>query len=484
MNILVIGNGFDLEHNLPTRYTDFIQYISNREYNNIEEKEIKNEFVNLIKDNMWVEYFKDRIEPNKGWIDFESEISSLVQYLDYMRDKHINNYDYQHRIIANPNFENKTRMTGAMIYERYASRVPKALEKVLSDTPNIYYFNEIYRKNVIVPLVKDLNKLIRALEIYLKVIPESQRCDIISPDIFNKEIDRVLSFNYTDTYERVYVLNKDKNSLLNYGNSDNDKDKIKYDYIHGKAELNHTIEENNMVLGIDEYLKPELRDTEIDFIEFKKYFQRIYKKTGCVYKDWIETIRKDENTIHHMYIFGHSLDITDKEILKELLELDNVKTEIFYYDSDTHIKQIANLVKILGPEQLMKKVYGMNPAITLNQQSPRRFVYSGENTKESVEEFIEHYSKIFGEPTEVKVIDMKEYISRRPILTSIAEDFDMEEPRQLILTNKNGEQMRIRSICNQQIKDIVINRYKFNVNESDIDDGIEIYTGEKRYPLN
>ena len=29
MNILVIGTGFDLEHNLPTKYWDFIMFIKN-----------------------------------------------------------------------------------------------------------------------------------------------------------------------------------------------------------------------------------------------------------------------------------------------------------------------------------------------------------------------------------------------------------------------------------------------------------------------
>ena len=27
MNILIIGNGFDLAHNLPTRYLDFMDFI-------------------------------------------------------------------------------------------------------------------------------------------------------------------------------------------------------------------------------------------------------------------------------------------------------------------------------------------------------------------------------------------------------------------------------------------------------------------------
>ena len=31
MNILILGNGFDLAHGLPTRYTDFLEYC--RAYN-------------------------------------------------------------------------------------------------------------------------------------------------------------------------------------------------------------------------------------------------------------------------------------------------------------------------------------------------------------------------------------------------------------------------------------------------------------------
>lgn len=27
MNILVIGNGFDLAHGLPTKYTDFLKFV-------------------------------------------------------------------------------------------------------------------------------------------------------------------------------------------------------------------------------------------------------------------------------------------------------------------------------------------------------------------------------------------------------------------------------------------------------------------------
>lgn len=51
---------------------------------------------------------------------------------------------------------------------------------------------------------------------------------------------------------------------------------------------------NNLVLGIDEYLKGEARNEDIEFIEFKKFFQRIHKETGCLYKSWLAKMEEQK----------------------------------------------------------------------------------------------------------------------------------------------------------------------------------------------
>lgn len=47
MNILVIGNGFDLEHGLPTKYKDFLDFVQGinllRENANVITKESKSQ---------------------------------------------------------------------------------------------------------------------------------------------------------------------------------------------------------------------------------------------------------------------------------------------------------------------------------------------------------------------------------------------------------------------------------------------------------
>ena len=68
-------------------------------------------------------------------------------------------------------------------------------------------------------------------------------------------------------------------------------------------------------------------------------------------------LNKRPKTIeHHLYIYGHSLDITDKDILSRLIRIDNMKTTIFYYSKEAYANQIANLVKVLGEENLIGMV--------------------------------------------------------------------------------------------------------------------------------
>ena len=132
-----------------------------------------------------------------------------------------------------------------------------------------------------------------------------------------------------------------------------------------------------MVLGIDEYLDSSEKNIELDFIKFKKYFQRIYKKTGCEYKKWLEKIKNNYGILSNIkqlnkyptniYFYGHSLDITDKDILKELILLIGARITIFYYDDSDYIQKIANLVKLIGQDYLCENIYGSDPKINFKE---------------------------------------------------------------------------------------------------------------------
>lgn len=103
MNILVIGNGFDLAHGLPTTYKDFLAFtdefikyeknyldgshvfseetvkfeeyfwdliVTRRDYGEDKDAEkLINELKELIQDNMWLKHFHN-VQIKNGWIDF------------------------------------------------------------------------------------------------------------------------------------------------------------------------------------------------------------------------------------------------------------------------------------------------------------------------------------------------------------------------------------------------------------------------------
>ena len=102
-----------------------------------------------------------------------------------------------------------------------------------------------------------------------------------------------------------------------------------------------------MVLGIDEYLDERERNRQLEYVAFKKYYQRIFKHTDYFYSDWFKS-----SLPKNLYIIGHSLDVTDKEVLKYLILHQNVQTTIFYHNKESNGKQIANLVKLIGYDNL------------------------------------------------------------------------------------------------------------------------------------
>lgn len=415
MEILLIGNGFDLEHKLPTSYKNFLEFcekvrriftfsesthLSEYRRKNIDNWEIddsikevlllgfeKRTFKRILKEdtnftetttpydvlnelyvnlsnNVWLDYFLTCPSYiGENWIDFELEISRVIQALDATR----------FQISHGGNIQN-IKKSDSVVIVALLNATKGSMRAALQDTAAINKFSEF--------LNAELEKLIRALEIYIAEFVGKITISTKSVDIENLHPDCVLSFNYSDTYERVYGNGK----------------KIQYDYIHGKADIRKSVKSSDLVLGIDEYLGDDRKNCDLEFLPFKKYYQRIYKSTGNVYLNWVGRIKKDDAEYHRkvnlaytreadplysfpwqkryylnvssiecpehtLYIFGHSLDITDKDVLKLFICNDNVQTKIFYHrkseDDKTALRKlIRNLVQIMGQDELIRRTGG------------------------------------------------------------------------------------------------------------------------------
>lgn len=340
MKILIIGNGFDLAHNLPTSYKDFIDFanvfvnykvephienlickiknnslkcklryfFSNVNPTSRKNSEILRRLTSYTSENVWISHFRINDYPSK-WIDFEAEIKKIIMELDGCSEE----------------------------------------REFITLYSNLMYFNAklTTKKEIQERLIKDLNDLISCFEIYLtefvyKILSEDAM-DKSPKSFFDKigPFDKILSFNYTNTYQKKYDSNK----------------QCEYDYIHGEANCyDESVSDkpNNMVLGIDDYLSDENRRKKLDFIEFQKFYQIILKQTGMKYKHWL-TNSNSTNSIE-VAIFGHSLGVTDKEILCDFLLNDNItKITIFYLDKEDLANKICNLIKLIGREELIAR---------------------------------------------------------------------------------------------------------------------------------
>ena len=367
MNILVIGNGFDLAHHMSTQYSDFLGFDkafnceSNSDYAcfimEIKESNdgLYSEIKSLIENNILLEYFlsiyDDRCKNGKnGWIDFESEISTIVRNLDEAKQ-----YTKEKYAITNEAVKLEKGMA-LKLKPIILTHKELASNDIITEHSYKPYFFDYQAKCVL----DSLNRLTRLLEIYLYDYIEKKKCCYRLPDIKGITFDRVLSFNYTHTFWRYYDLNK----------------KAQYCYIHGEAK-NSNIETCNLVLGIDEYLTSERKDSDNEFVWFKKFYQRILKGTGSEYLDWInhfedfnDTYKKGKPSHLDLYIYGHSLDVTDKDVLSRLILMENCTTHIFYHTRDALAKQINNLVKIIGEENLIRMTSGKGRIIQFIPSQP------------------------------------------------------------------------------------------------------------------
>ena len=233
--ILMIGNGFDLAHGLPTSYKNFLKFceiINNfflyqtvntetayqnvenyfGEYTTIKQRlrkefstfvlepsknpfEILNkiadkaiqEFYKMICDNIWIKYFFYIEKSNKlqeNWIDLEVEIFKVIQYFE------------------NTSKDNENSSVKKMKF--YLKDKYMDLNLINPENTNYKNYTITFKNTEILEI--DLRRMTRALEIYLTEFVEGIPLEEFHKKSYIEDIapDYVLSFNYTDTYSKLY----------------------------------------------------------------------------------------------------------------------------------------------------------------------------------------------------------------------------------------------------------------------------------------
>lgn len=376
-NVFLLGNGFDLHHMLPTKYYDFMcvaEYLMNNilisplnageifskceksanviscynahkeVFDHIEvDFEEANRIIKLLKNNVWFKYFLKTLDADSAWIDFEKEISIVINTLD----KIIN----QEAVTINLIYSD---LLSAFVLDNFRFFIDisddtkilhigkyKIKQEYLKEYPcnsNILIVN---KEKIFDVLFKQLIDFSKALNIYLGCFIENAFHLLHKDYYINRNrinlinlADDTISFNYTHTLERFY-FNK------------------KAYHIHG------SVGKDNIVLGVSPNKLDDKGTDNTFLIKFKKYYQREVFSTANEYIKWYK-----ENIVtglnYRVITIGHSLDETDKDILSDLF-LNAKEIYITYYDESCKDDYIRNIIKIFGNDgyNKLKKEQGL-----------------------------------------------------------------------------------------------------------------------------
>ena len=485
MNILIVGNGFDLSHYLPTKYDHFMDVMKaieekqtgdkvndlsihtvnewieeiDKTFEKRKEQSDPNysmdfdelfsrtrdpDFIKKTKDfylteqiqlsakdvlklqyrlelNCWYQYFKKHVNDVKTWIDFEQKIeSALTLAFKVIKKIHLK-FEKYGKIDAT--IRNLTKTNSDKDDEKiYLSE----LDMDLLNKLELFILNSDYGKvtvsnfgsiadsrkgfindnwfhvkgkteygfsseKYISYLNRQLDEFIDIFNQYLELIVsqlESKNQFKIDADdwIFPKII---YSFNYTNTYKRFYQHKKAKTEFLHgshgqeqnivLGISDLEDESLKKIKAYGFTKYHQKLFKDTDYLFLDEY-KTRISNNEKAIDKLMKQYQRNIDINND--REILMRMKKDIDVLEfnrklnlYFYIWGHSLDISDKDYIIDLFSLNddldrNVRVVVYYFDKNAKFALLNNLLAILGKDKIehwMKKdwlQFKENPKIT------------------------------------------------------------------------------------------------------------------------
>jgi hypothetical protein len=286
LNILIIGNGFDLAHGLKTKYDDFLSWA----------------------------YENSKMGEYEGF--------DLDVYWRNLLDKQ------QHRIVLAPRKENEHT-------PKYIPYIFRGFGTWIDLENNIAWLIEQISKSSKARFDTRFTKL---FDEFLVGTFEQYISEIVnSTDVREKypihEADRVLSFNYSNTFERLY--NPNANIC----------------YVNGKASQDGS--KPHIVFGCDYY---DYNRAELS--KFNKIVQRANIGADGKYRDWLRNIGSVSNKI---YIVGHSLGKTDWEIVCPFVTNEKSKTTVYYHNETSKHELIHRMLGMVGKEFMVQRGVDFKP---------------------------------------------------------------------------------------------------------------------------
>lgn len=307
LHLIIIGNGFDIAHGINSRYSDFYAYLESYE---IVPKPLFPEFpkfldINSIssedtKKHALLEDLEKYIPSEDLWSCFEESLGNL----DYEQLKEDNsNY------LLNPG-DDKWRDSANHDYQYM-------IQEELKFTNDIDYQFKRW--------ISGLNTKVQPLQSIINIL---NNC--MTPTLF-------LNFNYTDTLEKIYGINRQCILYIHGKVGDNEKLVLGHhdnSFWNSQTEDTSTMTEEEYDAYCEYMQERDFREIEADDV-IKSFFKTTYKDTTKII-EWYKAFFIQLRTCSKVFVLGHSLSDVDSEYFYEIRKniLPNCEWIISAYSSD------------------------------------------------------------------------------------------------------------------------------------------------------
>jgi hypothetical protein len=332
--LIIIGNGFDLAHGMPTGYSDFMKWYLITLFKKLGKEDFEDDGIRGLRNR---QTSNPKLESSEMLIKLiETRNETTNKYLETILNNQFVEFPNNNTHPFFINFKYQFLKDICLIYA----------EKNWVDIENLFYKkllglttlngHDEPRNNAVDLLNKGMNYLKNKLEEYLATIPlpdmNREILDIINSEVNEKEFYKnkkanrqfpvgeivFLNFNYTRTIiNYLGCINRTTTQFVNV-------------FIHGELRNN----KNPLIFGfgdeMDDHYKVLEKTNYNGFLDNVKSFG--YFETGN-YQEITSFINSDEP--FEVFIMGHSCGLSDRVMLNMIFEHHNCKSiKIFYYGDE------------------------------------------------------------------------------------------------------------------------------------------------------
>lgn len=279
MKLFVIGNGFDISHGIPCKYSDFYQYLN----------ENREDILEIMEKYYYVN------SDSELWSDFESRLEEDINY--------------------------------ESLSEIVTENIPNFASDDFRDRD--WYDAQIYIEQECDELLENIRS---GFEEWIESLNTSDVCKKYKLDMSA----RYITFNYTDVLELVYKI--PISNILHIHNKVGEE----LIFGHGKKSENFNVKEalygnENAFLSEDEY--GNIESSEVGHEQFAEsavcvFYDKMRKHTEDIIQN-NSSFFKNLSEIDEIVVLGHSYNEIDLPYFKRIAESVNEKTKwILYYYSE------------------------------------------------------------------------------------------------------------------------------------------------------